>query len=90
MTLKLCDLPDKPVKVIPFQREPDEFEKAMLELIELNKQGKVAHFVGVWNLKESPATMHKNWWGQSCTMCLGMAARMMEEINRWINGEVEE
>jgi hypothetical protein len=62
----------------------------MLELVELHRQDKIAHFVGVWTLKDSPATVRSNWWGESCCMCLGMAARMMEEINRWINGEVED
>jgi len=89
MTLKLCDQTDKPSKVIPFERKPDKFETAMLELIELNRQGKITHFVGIWDTTDS-REMKKSWWGESCCMCLGMATRMVEEINRWINGEVEE
>lgn len=34
--------------------------------------------------------VRRNWWGESCCFCLGMTSRMVEEINRWINGEVED
>lgn len=91
MTLKICETPKtNPGKIIPFERPPDKFEKSMLELIELNRQGKVANFIGVWNLKEAPSAIHRNWWGESCCMCLGLSARMVEEINRYINGEIDE
>lgn len=92
MTLKLIEPRPEPeqAQIIPFERKPDQFERDMLEVIELHKQGKVKHFVAMWQLKESPTFFSNNWWGESCVMCLGMANRLAEEINRWINGEVED
>ena len=91
MTLEVCEpYGNVKAKILPFEREAGHWEKAMLELIELNRQGKVEHFIGMWTLKDESKTIHRNWWGESCITCLGMATRFIEEINRFINGEQED
>lgn len=88
MSLKLVENPKK-AKVLQFERPPGIVDEILHRLREQIANNEISEFIVTWVHKDTPTNCESYWFSESTLRAMGLVQRMMDQINRWCNGEIE-